>query len=213
MLTILKMIRLKNSTTWTFVIPWSPAGLSFPPRRTNSYGVLKYICEQQEASMSVTEKSLKLLKSLPRVTCSNVRPSPARHPKVSGKTVTKTITGQPQRNVRTAFVAAFALHTTCLCPWNRVINSVVGSDYNTPFSTLQRPSPRGPHHGHQTRFGKSGQASRGTLPPLGYEGGQVPFHVRIPTEPYYKGFQWVQENALCCLVNNACKWQQSWVAL
>ena len=37
--------------------------------------------------------------------------------------------------------------------------------------------------------GHKGMGQRMTLPPLGYEGGQFPFHKRIPTEPYYKDHQ------------------------
>lgn len=37
--------------------------------------------------------------------------------------------------------------------------------------------------------GHKGMGQRMTLPPLGYEGGQIPFHKRIPSEPYYKDHQ------------------------
>lgn len=44
------------------------------------------------------------------------------------------------------------------------------------------------------RGGKSGRGSKGqgqrmTLPRIGFEGGNVPFYLRIPKEGYYNGYQ------------------------
>lgn len=48
---------------------------------------------------------------------------------------------------------------------------------------------RGQHGGQKCGRGNKGAGQRNTLPELGDEGGQTPFHIIIPKEPYYKGEQ------------------------
>ncbi|VDI62162.1 large subunit ribosomal protein L15 [Mytilus galloprovincialis] len=53
----------------------------------------------------------------------------------------------------------------------------------------RRNAGKGKTHGR----GHKGMGQRMTLPPLGYEGGQIPFHIRIPCEPYYKDHEFKRQ--------------------
>ncbi|XP_013405039.1 39S ribosomal protein L15, mitochondrial [Lingula anatina] len=46
---------------------------------------------------------------------------------------------------------------------------------------------RGQHGGDKCGRGNKGQGQRNNRPRLGFEGGNSPFYLRIPKEPYYKG--------------------------
>lgn len=46
---------------------------------------------------------------------------------------------------------------------------------------------RGRIQGGRCGHNKGGRTRMGTLPPLGFEGGNTPFYLRIPKEPYYAG--------------------------
>merc|ERR1719210_1244009 len=46
---------------------------------------------------------------------------------------------------------------------------------------------RGRIQGDRCGHNKGGMTRMGTLPPLGYEGGNTPFYLKIPKEPYYAG--------------------------
>ncbi len=48
---------------------------------------------------------------------------------------------------------------------------------------------RGQHAGKNNGGSDRGRGRTGTLPDVGYEGGQTPFHMIIPKEPYYRGHQ------------------------
>ena len=54
---------------------------------------------------------------------------------------------------------------------------------------LQKKSRRGQHGGRKRGMGERGQGKRLTLPRIGFEGGNTPFHHLIPKEPYYYGDQ------------------------
>lgn len=54
----------------------------------------------------------------------------------------------------------------------------------------RRAFEKGKTHGR----GHKGQGQRGTLPRLGFEGGNTPFYLRIPKEPYYQDHQYVTAN-------------------
>ncbi|ESO06122.1 hypothetical protein HELRODRAFT_64498 [Helobdella robusta] len=61
-----------------------------------------------------------------------------------------------------------------------------------------RPTPTrkhrlGKHGGRKCGRGNKGQGQRNTLPPIGFEGGNTPFHILIPKEPYYKGLHMMKE--------------------
>ncbi|PVD23294.1 hypothetical protein C0Q70_16560 [Pomacea canaliculata] len=51
-----------------------------------------------------------------------------------------------------------------------------------PKKKKRRAFEKGKTHGR----GHKGQGQRGTLPRLGFEGGNTPFYLRIPKEPYYQ---------------------------
>ena len=53
---------------------------------------------------------------------------------------------------------------------------------------------RGQHHGNEYGFGekmnpKHCPRHRNELPPLGFEGGSIPYYMRMPKQPYYAGSQ------------------------
>ena len=48
---------------------------------------------------------------------------------------------------------------------------------------------RGRTGGRCSGRGHKGAGARGTLPRLGFEGGNTPFYLAMPKEPYYKGHQ------------------------
>jgi large subunit ribosomal protein L15 len=50
----------------------------------------------------------------------------------------------------------------------------------------KRERGRGQHGGKRQHLGQKGGKQRMTYTRLGYEGGQTPFYLRIPMEPYYK---------------------------
>ncbi|XP_033644908.1 39S ribosomal protein L15, mitochondrial-like [Asterias rubens] len=57
---------------------------------------------------------------------------------------------------------------------------------NPGARTKHKLRGRGQHGGNSSGRGKRGQVMRGTLPRIGFEGGQMPFYLRIPKYPYYK---------------------------
>ncbi|KAL5016113.1 hypothetical protein ScPMuIL_005702 [Solemya velum] len=79
----------------------------------------------------VTEKALKLLRNLPRVTIANLKDLPGNQRKYDKR----------------------------------------------------RGLKKGRSHGRGTK----GQGQRMTLPRLGFEGGNTPFYLKVPQEPYYRG--------------------------
>ncbi len=68
--------------------------------------------------------------------------------------------------------------------------------YNIIFQKEEHRTQKA-RHKRKIAQGQRGQRKRGTLPTLGFEGGQVPFHVTAPMEPYYKGYQYV--HVVICL--------------
>ncbi|XP_045160479.1 39S ribosomal protein L15, mitochondrial-like [Mercenaria mercenaria] len=53
--------------------------------------------------------------------------------------------------------------------------------------TIGKKRRRNRHSGFKSGRGDKGQGQRMTLPRIGFEGGNTPFYLRIPKEPYYKG--------------------------
>lgn len=63
----------------------------------------------------------------------------------------------------------------------------IGNLRPLPF-TRHKPKIRlGRHGGRKCGRGNKGQGQRNTLPRIGFEGGNTPFHMLIPKEPYYEG--------------------------
>lgn len=54
---------------------------------------------------------------------------------------------------------------------------------------LQRKVRRGQHRGGKSGRGSKGQGAHKTLPRIGFEGGNTPFYLIVPKEPYYAGHQ------------------------
>ena len=76
------------------------------------------------------------------------------------------------------------MHTSLICFHNGIKNFV-----SLCCTMLQKNKPRGRRYGRKCGRGDKGQGQRGTLPRLGFEGGQTPFYLKIPKEPYYAGRQ------------------------
>jgi len=56
-----------------------------------------------------------------------------------------------------------------------------------PLPYTKHDRSRGQHGGKRHHAPQKGAKQRQTFPRLGFEGGQIPFYVRIPCEHYYKG--------------------------
>ncbi|XP_074642424.1 large ribosomal subunit protein uL15m-like [Tubulanus polymorphus] len=56
-----------------------------------------------------------------------------------------------------------------------------------PYRKKATRRRRGVHGGKTLGLGHKGQGQHGTLPRIGYEGGQTPFYLKVPKEPYYQG--------------------------
>lgn len=53
--------------------------------------------------------------------------------------------------------------------------------------TIKARQRRSRQKGGQSGRGNKGSGQKMTLPPIGFEGGNTPFYLRIPKEPYYRG--------------------------
>jgi large subunit ribosomal protein L15 len=56
-----------------------------------------------------------------------------------------------------------------------------------PGSRHKHKIKQGQHKGGKCGRGNKGQGQRNTLPRVGFEGGNTPFYLSIPKEPYYEG--------------------------
>ncbi|ELU18877.1 hypothetical protein CAPTEDRAFT_161630 [Capitella teleta] len=63
----------------------------------------------------------------------------------------------------------------------------IGNLRGLPGQHAKRKIRRGQHGGGKSGRGSKGQGAHKTLPRIGFEGGNTPFYLAIPKEPYYFG--------------------------